>query len=128
MNMDKKFSMIKDTLAVAILLGSIIFTSWLVLHDGNNINNQKIDQIQTDVGEIKRELPVLRMQVDRNSGDIQLLKHQVQNLNKQNEEAKKWRENMIRIEEQNKQIAESLERTNKKLDLLTERISKWERK
>ncbi|BCV28486.1 hypothetical protein SHAL103562_13845 [Shewanella algae] len=127
MNMDKKFSMIKDTLAVAILLGSIIFTSWLVLHDGNNINNQKIDQIQIDVGEIKRELPTLRMQVDRNSGDIQLLKHQVQNLNKQNEEAKKWRENMIRIEEQNKQIAESLERTNKKLDLLTERISKWEK-
>ncbi|WP_221051303.1 hypothetical protein [Shewanella algae] len=125
--MDKKFSMIKDTLAVAILLGSIIFTSWLVLHDGNNINNQKIDQIQIDVGEIKRELPTLRMQVDRNSGDIQLLKHQVQNLNKQNEEAKKWRENMIRIEEQNKQIAESLERTNKKLDLLTERISKWEK-
>ncbi|MEL4402210.1 hypothetical protein AAEJ42_18210 [Shewanella algae] len=125
--MDSKLSMIKDTLAVAILLGSIIFTSWLVLHDGNNINNQKIDQIQIDVGEIKRELPTLRMQVDRNSGDIQLLKHQVQNLNKQNEEAKKWRENMIRIEEQNKQIAESLERTNKKLDILTERISKWEK-
>lgn len=127
MNMDKKLSMIKDLVSIFLLIGALIFGTYLTLHDGDTINKQHITEIKRDIGEIRQQLPALKIQSDRNSADIGLLKHQIQYLNKQSEETKQWRESMIRIEEQNKKLAESLDRTNKKLDLLTDRISKWEK-
>ncbi|NDO73078.1 hypothetical protein [Shewanella sp. SE1] len=123
--MDKKISFIKDLVTLVLLIGTLLVGSYISFKENDNLSNQKISQIQIDVKDIKRELPTLRVKLDKNVSDIGLLKHRVDNLSKQNEETKQWREDLIRVQEQNKQIAASLDRTSKKLDEITARLDRW---
>lgn len=121
------FTFWKDLITLVVLGGTITFSAYMGLRDSDNINNQTLIQIQRDVTEIKRDLPLLKKQLDSNTSSMNRLSDRLERTESDVNRNTQWREQFIsdlaKIQMSQQQTGELIEKAAQKIDRISERLT-----
>lgn len=121
------FTFWKDLITLVVLVGTITFSAYMGLRDSDNINNQTLIQIQRDVTEIKRDLPILKKQLDSNTSSMNRMSDRLERTESDVNRNTQWREQFIsdlaKIQMSQQQTGELIENAARKIDRISERLT-----